>query len=56
MRGGVCDYDRCCSVVLDEFRAGKCGRITLELPGKPQTARCLTIPGATAKEAADGKD
>ena len=26
------DYDRCCSVVLDEFRAGKLGRITMELP------------------------
>ena len=36
MKGGVCDYDRCCSVVLDEFRGGKCGRITLELPPKPQ--------------------
>ncbi len=35
MKGGVCDYDRCCAVVLDEFRAGKCGRITLELPPKP---------------------
>lgn len=34
MKGGVCDYDRCCSVVLDEFRAGKCGRITLERPPK----------------------
>lgn len=32
MKGGVCDYDRCCAVVLDEFRAGKCGRITLEFP------------------------
>lgn len=32
MKGGVCDYDRCCAVVLDEFRAGKLGRITLELP------------------------
>ena len=36
MKGGVCDYDRCCAVVLDEFRAGKCGRIPLELPPKPQ--------------------
>ena len=35
MKGGVCDYDRCCAVVLDEFRAGKVGRITLELPPKP---------------------
>lgn len=36
LKGGVCDYDRCCGVVLDEFRAGKCGRITLELPPKKQ--------------------
>ncbi|MCR4882953.1 MAG: ribosome biogenesis GTPase YlqF [Clostridiales bacterium] len=34
LKGGVCDYDRCCQVVLDEFRAGKCGRITLEVPPK----------------------
>ena len=37
MKGGVCDYDRCCSVVLDEFRAGKCGRITLERPPREET-------------------
>ncbi len=30
MKGGVYDYDRCCAVVLDEYRAGKLGRITLE--------------------------
>lgn len=30
LKGGVSDYDRCCAVVLDEFRAGKLGRITLE--------------------------
>ena len=30
MKGGVCDYDRCCSVVLDEFRGGKVGKITIE--------------------------
>ena len=35
MKGGLSDYDRCCAVVLDEFRAGKCGRITLELPPRP---------------------
>lgn len=44
MKGGVCDYDRCCYVVLDEFRAGKLGRITLESPQKPKHR--LTIPGA----------
>ena len=34
LKGGQYDYDRCCSVVLDEFRAGKLGRITLEDPPK----------------------
>lgn len=32
MKGAEYDYDRCCSVVLDEFRAGKLGRITFEKP------------------------
>ena len=32
MKGAQYDYDRCCSVVLDEFRAGMLGRITLETP------------------------
>ncbi len=32
VRGGEYDYERCCSVVLDEFRGGKLGRITLERP------------------------
>lgn len=32
LKGAQYDYDRCCSVVLDEFRAGKLGRITLEVP------------------------
>ena len=49
MKGGVCDYDRCCSVVLDEFRAGKLGRITLEMPRKNEKPR-LTIPGAKQEE------
>ena len=33
LKGNQFDYDRCCSVVLDEFRGGKLGRITLEYPG-----------------------
>lgn len=33
-KGGDYDYDRCCHVVLDEFRGGKLGRITLERPVK----------------------
>ena len=49
MKGGVCDYDRCCAVVLDEFRAGKLGRISLETPQKPRPR--LSIPGASQKQA-----
>lgn len=55
MKGGVCDYDRCCSVVLDEFRAGKLGRITLEFPRQQEKPR-LTIPGAARTEADHGED
>lgn len=32
MKGSEPDYDRCYAVVLDEFRAGKLGRISLEVP------------------------
>ena len=32
LRGGDFDYSRGCSAVLDEFRGGKMGRITLEKP------------------------
>jgi len=35
MRGGEFDYDRCCAVILDEFREGKVGKITLEEAPKP---------------------
>ena len=30
LKGGEYDYDRAARVVLDEFRGGKLGRITLE--------------------------
>ena len=36
LKGGRYDYDRCCSVVLDEFRSGKLGKITLESPAGRQ--------------------
>jgi len=32
MKGAICDTERACKVVLDEFRGGKLGRITLESP------------------------
>ena len=33
LRGGELDTERASHVVLDEFRAGKVARVTLELPG-----------------------
>jgi ribosome biogenesis GTPase A len=51
MKGGICDTDRGCAVVLDEFRAGKVGKLTLEdVPEqtKPQQA--------TAETAGDGEN
>lgn len=35
LRGGELDYDRACAVVLDEFREGKVGKLTLEDAPKP---------------------
>ena len=55
MKGGVCDYDRCCAVVLDEFRGGKLGRITLEWPKAAEKPR-LSIPGAAGREDGHGED
>ena len=42
LKGAQYDYDRCCSVVLDEFRAGKLGRITLEKPAEFDTEEVKT--------------
>ena len=36
MRGGEVDLERGCAVALDEFRDGKLGRVTLELPPKEE--------------------
>jgi ribosome biogenesis GTPase A len=33
MKGGIIDLERAAVIVLDEFRGGKLGRITLEMPG-----------------------
>jgi len=30
MKGGVNDVDRCAEMIINDFRAGKLGRITLE--------------------------
>ena len=39
MKGGAYDTERACKVVLDEFRGGKLGRITLEKPKEERDAR-----------------
>jgi len=44
------DYERTARTVLDEFRAGKIGRITLEWPGKPDRAE---NPNKTEKPEAE---
>jgi len=50
IRGGEYDYDRCCSVVLDEFRAGKLGRITMEAPEDQQDPEPGHPSGAKPEE------
>ena len=39
LSGGVCDTDRGAAVVLDEFRAGKLGRVSLQRPPKRDDAQ-----------------
>lgn len=38
LKGNNYDYDRACKVILDEFRAGRLGRVTLEKPCGKQEA------------------
>jgi ribosome biogenesis GTPase A len=50
MRGGVADTERACAVVLDEFRVGKLGRVTLErAPG-------MNVQKEETKKADDGQE
>ena len=39
LSGGVCDTDRGAAVVLDEFRAGKLGRVSLQRPPQKDEAQ-----------------
>lgn len=48
MRGGVYDLERACAVILDEFREGKVGRITLEAP--PVAPKPATSPKEPVNE------
>lgn len=59
LRGGNLDYDRACAVILDEFRQGKVGRITLEEPPKPvqkeDSANGETVSEAVGASFADAE-
>ncbi|MGN1019199.1 MAG: ribosome biogenesis GTPase YlqF [Aristaeellaceae bacterium] len=56
MKGGVCDYDRCCAVVLDEFRGGKLGRISLETPEKERLRPVIRGAKDEKPEESHGED
>lgn len=53
LRGGVNDIDRACAIILDEFREGKVGRLTLEavptetVKAQVDTAKALTEANKT---------
>lgn len=54
MRGGVPDFERACAVVMDEFRAGKLGRISLEIaPVKHEEKLIDDGQASTAPQDAD---
>ena len=46
MKGGVYDTERACQVILDEFRGGRLGRITLEAPRREEE----NVPTAPEEE------
>lgn len=52
MKGGVLDTERGCSVVLDEFRAGKVGKLTLETV--PEQPKAQTTTQETAGDGENG--
>ena len=52
MPGGVLDTDRGAAVILDEFRGGKVGRVTLQkAPAKPEKAAEKPAEKITEKKA-----
>ena len=54
MPGGVMDTDRGAAVILDEFRAGKLGRLTLQTPPQKKVIKA-EAPAEPAKEEAVDK-
>ena len=51
MKGGVYDTERACQVILDEFRGGKLGRITLEAPRQEEEKAPDTVEDTTDEQA-----
>lgn len=56
VKGGAYDTDRCCGVVLNEFRTGKLGPVTLELPGEDEPEQAgkrigIAVEAAEEREA-----
>lgn len=56
LRGGELDIERACAVVLDEFRDGKLGRLTLEMPPELPAECNKENDHATGECAAPGSD
>lgn len=53
--GGVLDTDRGASVILDEFRAGKLGRMTLERPPRAKAGPTDRAKEQAKEDTADAK-
>jgi len=54
LKGNEVDLDRCCRVILDEFRGGKIGRITLEKPEDSESRKeAEAAPSAADPEGAE---
>lgn len=56
MKGGVPDLERCCRVILDEYRGGKLGRITLEAPPRADTGKAVEDDEEGSPAPSEGTD
>ncbi len=56
MKGGVPDLERCCRVILDEYRSGKMGRITLEMPPRTENGKADEPNEKGSSDPAEGTD
>ncbi|HPF53224.1 MAG TPA: ribosome biogenesis GTPase YlqF [Eubacteriales bacterium] len=56
LSGGVCDEERAADIALDEFRAGKIAKVSLELPPKPKSDETHGESVETADEKAENAE